>query len=248
MRVVLCLIFIMVVHLVIKALFTVYHCWHYWSVVTVISCNATQIINVPLCIGQYQSEKWISEVLPKLAGHMRPLNVQIIICECWFGGILVYTASSERHIPSLTVTFCEVLSVLLIKMRHFHTRIICYAAKEWDDIIPEVERKKIEEAELKQQMEELNLPPRSRKQINDVWFLSCYYFYQRHKSVSGSGGVHLFFFYSVHLPLPFANTPLAEKGGCQDTLDNKGFMPLIYMVVDLIIVIHKEYLSIYFWI
>ena len=44
----------------------------------------------------------------------------------------------------------------------------CSTAKEWDEIIPEVERKKIEEAELKQQMEELNLPPRSRKQINEV--------------------------------------------------------------------------------
>jgi hypothetical protein len=46
----------------------------------------------------------------------------------------------------------------------------CFAVKDWDDIIPEAERKKIEEEELKQQMEELNLPPRSRKQINEVNF------------------------------------------------------------------------------
>lgn len=40
--------------------------------------------------------------------------------------------------------------------------------KDWDDIIPEAERKKIEELELQQQLKELNLPPRSRKQVNDV--------------------------------------------------------------------------------
>lgn len=39
--------------------------------------------------------------------------------------------------------------------------------KDWDDIIPEAERKKIEELELQQQLKELNLPPRSRKQVND---------------------------------------------------------------------------------
>ena len=48
---------------------------------------------------------------------------------------------------------------------------IVFAAKDWDEIIPEAERKKIEEEELKQQMEELNLPPRSRKQINEVYIL-----------------------------------------------------------------------------
>lgn len=46
--------------------------------------------------------------------------------------------------------------------------IILITGKDWDDIIPEAERKKIEEEELKQQMEELNLPPRARKQVNEV--------------------------------------------------------------------------------
>jgi chromodomain-helicase-DNA-binding protein 1 len=40
--------------------------------------------------------------------------------------------------------------------------------KDWDDIIPEADRKKVEEEELKQQMEELNLPPRLRKQVNEA--------------------------------------------------------------------------------
>ena len=48
-----------------------------------------------------------------------------------------------------------------------------YAAKDWDDIIPEVDRKKIEEEEIQQQLQELNLPPRSRKQVTDVSGYIC---------------------------------------------------------------------------
>jgi hypothetical protein len=38
----------------------------------------------------------------------------------------------------------------------------------WEDIIPEEERKKIDEQEAQQQMIEMNLGPRERKQITDV--------------------------------------------------------------------------------
>lgn len=41
-------------------------------------------------------------------------------------------------------------------------------AKEWDEIIPEDERRKMEEEEREEQLKELNLPPRSRKQLNEV--------------------------------------------------------------------------------
>ena len=41
-------------------------------------------------------------------------------------------------------------------------------AKDWDEIIPEEERKKMEEQERQEQLKELNLPPRSRKQVNEV--------------------------------------------------------------------------------
>ena len=44
------------------------------------------------------------------------------------------------------------------------------AAKDWDEIIPEQDRKKIEEEERQEQLKELNLPPRSRKQVNEVGF------------------------------------------------------------------------------
>ncbi|KAK2151763.1 hypothetical protein LSH36_352g00014 [Paralvinella palmiformis] len=40
--------------------------------------------------------------------------------------------------------------------------------KTWDEIIPDEERKRIEEEELQQQLMELNLPPRSRKQIKKL--------------------------------------------------------------------------------
>jgi len=40
--------------------------------------------------------------------------------------------------------------------------------KEWDEIIPEEDRKKVEEEERQEQLKELNLPPRSRKQVNEV--------------------------------------------------------------------------------
>jgi len=44
-------------------------------------------------------------------------------------------------------------------------------AKEWDEIIPEEDRKKVEEEERQEQLKELNLPPRSRKQISEVCVL-----------------------------------------------------------------------------
>ena len=40
--------------------------------------------------------------------------------------------------------------------------------KSWDEIIPESDRKKIEDEEREQQLMELNLPPRSRKQVQEV--------------------------------------------------------------------------------
>jgi len=41
-------------------------------------------------------------------------------------------------------------------------------AKEWDEIIPEEDRRRIEEEERAEQLKELNLPPRSRKPLNEV--------------------------------------------------------------------------------
>jgi len=41
-------------------------------------------------------------------------------------------------------------------------------AKEWDEIIPEEDRRKVEEMEREEQLKELNLPPRSRKQLHEV--------------------------------------------------------------------------------
>jgi len=41
-------------------------------------------------------------------------------------------------------------------------------AKEWDEIIPEEDRRKVEEMEREEQLKELNLPPRSRKQLSEV--------------------------------------------------------------------------------
>jgi len=46
--------------------------------------------------------------------------------------------------------------------------VIDTVAKEWDEIIPEDERRKMEEEEREEQLKELNLPPRSRKQLNEV--------------------------------------------------------------------------------
>lgn len=40
--------------------------------------------------------------------------------------------------------------------------------KEWDQIIPEDERKKVEEEERQQELINLHLPPRSRKTIQQV--------------------------------------------------------------------------------
>jgi len=40
--------------------------------------------------------------------------------------------------------------------------------KDWDEIIPEEDRMKVEEEERQEQLKELNLPPRSRKQVNEV--------------------------------------------------------------------------------
>ncbi|KAI0207728.1 Chromodomain-helicase-DNA-binding protein 1 [Lamellibrachia satsuma] len=40
--------------------------------------------------------------------------------------------------------------------------------KDWDDIIPENDRKKVEEEEMNQQMIELNLPPRHRKKVTQM--------------------------------------------------------------------------------
>jgi len=49
-----------------------------------------------------------------------------------------------------------------------HVLNLYVVAKDWDDIIPEQERKKIEDEEREEQLKELNLPPRSRKQVNEV--------------------------------------------------------------------------------
>ena len=43
------------------------------------------------------------------------------------------------------------------------------AVKDWDEIIPEEDRMKMEEEERQEQLKELNLPPRSRKQVNEVY-------------------------------------------------------------------------------
>jgi len=48
-------------------------------------------------------------------------------------------------------------------MLHIHV-----VAKEWDEIIPEEDRKRMEEEERQEQLKELNLPPRSRKQVTEV--------------------------------------------------------------------------------
>lgn len=40
--------------------------------------------------------------------------------------------------------------------------------KDWDSIIPEVDRLRMEEEEKQQQLLDLNLPPRSRKTIQQV--------------------------------------------------------------------------------
>jgi len=40
--------------------------------------------------------------------------------------------------------------------------------KDWEEIIPEEARMKMEEEERQEQLKELNLPPRSRKQVNEV--------------------------------------------------------------------------------
>jgi len=45
---------------------------------------------------------------------------------------------------------------------------VCVVAKEWDEIIPEEDRRKMEEEEREEQLKELNLPPRSRKQLSEV--------------------------------------------------------------------------------
>lgn len=47
--------------------------------------------------------------------------------------------------------------------------------KDWDEIIPEEDRKKMEEEERQEQLKELNLPPRSRKQVSEVsiTFFEC---------------------------------------------------------------------------
>ncbi len=42
------------------------------------------------------------------------------------------------------------------------------AGKEWDDIIPEEERRKVTEEEIQKELMALNLPPRQRKQITKV--------------------------------------------------------------------------------
>ena len=46
--------------------------------------------------------------------------------------------------------------------------------KDWDDIIPENDRKKIEEEEMNQQMIDLNLPPRHRKKVTQVGGGQCW--------------------------------------------------------------------------
>ena len=40
--------------------------------------------------------------------------------------------------------------------------------KDWDDIIPEEERKKVTEEEIQKELMALNLPPRQRKQVTKV--------------------------------------------------------------------------------
>ena len=42
---------------------------------------------------------------------------------------------------------------------------LCAGGKTWDDIIPEADRKRMEEEALQQQLMELNLPPRQRKKV-----------------------------------------------------------------------------------
>lgn len=41
-------------------------------------------------------------------------------------------------------------------------------SKDWDEIIPETLRKKVEEAEKSKEMEDLYLPPRSRKTLQQI--------------------------------------------------------------------------------
>ena len=42
------------------------------------------------------------------------------------------------------------------------------SGKDWDDVIPEDERKKVEVEEMIQQIIELNLPPRHRKKVTGI--------------------------------------------------------------------------------
>jgi len=70
-----------------------------------------------------------------------------------------------------------VVEVSLLPHLHILLRVVAavvcvdIAAKDWDEIIPEQDRKKIEEEERQEQLKELNLPPRSRKQVNEVGFV-----------------------------------------------------------------------------
>lgn len=62
--------------------------------------------------------------------------------------------------------------------------------KTWDEIIPDEERKRIEEEELQQQLMELNLPPRSRKQIKKVSLRLLLFIYSETKCVMNINNEH----------------------------------------------------------
>lgn len=59
----------------------------------------------------------------------------------------------------------------LITAKQFYNISVCvfdYIGKEWEAIIPEGDRQRVEEEERQNQLLELNLPPRIRKSIQQV--------------------------------------------------------------------------------
>ena len=54
-------------------------------------------------------------------------------------------------------------------MRLWRCLLLADAMKEWEEIIPAHMRQKVDEEERLQQLLHLNLPPRNRKTVRQVW-------------------------------------------------------------------------------
>jgi hypothetical protein len=52
--------------------------------------------------------------------------------------------------------------------------LVADSGKDWEEIIPESLREKVDEEERQQQLLNLHLPPRSRKTIKQVGFLKLF--------------------------------------------------------------------------